>query len=120
VSDGLVVLWVRRPPHSTVHFAEAIRVAAMATALGTQLRMLFIADGVRTLSAGQEPYRLGPPIEKTLRDIVTPERPALVHAGSLERRGMERGTLAQGIPVQVIDDDETARWILDASRTVPL
>lgn len=116
----LVLLWIRRPPYSTVHVSEAIRVAAMASALDVPLRMLFIADGVRALVAGQEPYRLGPPIEKTLRDIVTAERPALVHAPSLERRGIGREQLAHGLPLRFIDDDETVQWILDASRTVPL
>lgn len=120
MSVGPVLLWVRRPPHSTVHFSEGLRVAAMATALGTPLRVLFIADGVRVLVAGQEPFRLGPPIEKSLRDIVTTERPALVHAPSLERRGLERQRLAQNVPLQLIDDDAAAQWILDAARTVPL
>jgi sulfur relay (sulfurtransferase) DsrF/TusC family protein len=120
VSDGPVLLWIRRPPHSTGHFSEAVRVAAMATALDVPLRMLFIADGVRALVAGQEPYLLGPPIERTLKDIVTVERPALVHAPSLERRGLAREQLAHGVPVRLIDDDEAARWILDAGRTVPL
>jgi sulfur relay (sulfurtransferase) DsrF/TusC family protein len=120
VSTGEVLLWVRRPPHSTVHFSEAIRVAAMATALDVPLRMLFIADGVRALVAGQEPYRLGPPIERALRDIVSAERPALVHAPSLERRGLGREQLDPGVPIQLIDDDEAAQRIVDAARTVPL
>jgi sulfur relay (sulfurtransferase) DsrF/TusC family protein len=120
VSAGLVLLWVRRPPHSTVHFSEAVRAASMATALNVPLRMLFIADGVRALVVGQEPYVLGPPIEKTLQDIVTAERPALVHAPSLARRGLDREHLAPGVPVRMIDDDEAAQWVLDAARTVPM
>ena len=120
MSAGPVLLWVRRPPHSTAHFSEAVRVASMATALSVPLRMLFIADGVRVLIAGQEPYLLGPPVEKTLQDIVTVERPALVHAPSLQHRGLGREQLARGVPIQLIDDDEAAQWILDAARTVPL
>ncbi|HLY77380.1 MAG TPA: DsrE family protein [Thermoplasmata archaeon] len=120
MTEGSVLLWVRRAPYSTAHLSEAIRVAAMGTALGLPLRMLFIADGVRALVAGQEPHRLGPPIEKTLRDIVTVERPALVHAPSLRRRGLEPLALASGVPVRLIEDDEAAQWVLDAARTVPL
>jgi sulfur relay (sulfurtransferase) DsrF/TusC family protein len=120
MSAGEVLLWIRRPPHSTVHFSEAVRVAAMTSALNVPVRMLFIAEGVRTLIAGQEPYRLGPPIEKLLKDIVTPERPALVHLPSLERRGLERGALVQGVPFRWIDDEEAAQWVVDAARTVPL
>jgi sulfur relay (sulfurtransferase) DsrF/TusC family protein len=120
MSVGTVLLWVRRPPHSTVHFSEAIRVASMATALDVPLRMLFIADGVRALVASQEPYRLGPPVEKMLRDIVTADRPALVHGPSLDRRGLKREQLSAGVPLQLVDDDEAARWVLDAVRTVPL
>ena len=120
MSEGSVLLWVRRVPHSTVHLSEALRVASMATALNVPLRMLFIAEGVRALVAGQDPYRLGPPIEKTLRDIVTAERPALVHAPSLQHRGLEPRALVAGVPVRLIDDDETAQWILGAARTVPL
>jgi sulfur relay (sulfurtransferase) DsrF/TusC family protein len=120
VSDGTVLLWIRRAPHSTVHLSEAIRVASMATALGVPLRMLFIADGVRALVANQEPYRLGPPIEKTLGDIVTRERPALVHAPSLSLRGLAPESLVARVSVRLIDDDEAARWVLDAARTVPL
>jgi sulfur relay (sulfurtransferase) DsrF/TusC family protein len=120
VSGGEVLLWIRRPPHSTVHFSEAVRVASMTTALNVPLRMLFIADGVRALVAGQEPYRLSPPIEKLLKDIVTPERPALVHVPSLERRGLDRERLAPGVAYRWIDDDETAEWVVNAARTVPL
>jgi sulfur relay (sulfurtransferase) DsrF/TusC family protein len=120
VSAGPVLLWVRRPPHSTAHFSEAVRVASMATALNVPLRMLFIAGGVRALVAGQEPYLLGPPVEKILQDIVNAERPALVHAPSLERRGLVSEQLARGVPFRLIDDEEAAQWILDAARTVPL
>jgi sulfur relay (sulfurtransferase) DsrF/TusC family protein len=120
MTAATVLLWVRRPPHTTGHLSEAIRVAAMATALDVPLRILFIADGVRALVTSQEPYRLGPPIEKTLRDIVTPERPALVHGPSLEGRGLRREQLSPGVPFQLVDDDETARYVVEAARTVPL
>lgn len=117
---GQVLLWIRRPPHSTAHLSEAIRVAAMASALDVPVRMLFIADGVRALVAGQEPYLLGPPIEKTLRDLVTSERPALVHGPSLERRGLTLEGLVGGVALRIIDDAEAAQWVLNAARTVPL
>jgi sulfur relay (sulfurtransferase) DsrF/TusC family protein len=120
MSGEPVLLWVRRAPFSTVHLAEGIRIAAMATALGTPLRMLFISNGVRALVAGQEPHRLGPPIEKSLQGIVTPEHPALVHRPSLDRRGIDPDRLAPGVPVQLIDDATAAEWILGAQRTVPL
>jgi sulfur relay (sulfurtransferase) DsrF/TusC family protein len=115
-----VLLWVRRAPHSTVHLSEGIRIAAMSTALDVPARVLFIADGVRALVAGQEPYRLGPPVDKMLRDIVTPERPALVHAPSLAARGLEPLRLDPGVPTRLIDDDEAAEWVLSSARTVPL
>lgn len=120
VTPGPVLIWIRHPPHTTAHFAEAIRVSAMATALGGPLRMLFIAEGVRALVRRQEPYRLGPPVDRALLDLVTPERPALVHAPSLVRRGLTPDELAPGVPVRLVDDAEAARWVLEADRTVPL
>lgn len=116
---GLVLLWLRHPPHSTVHLSEAVRTAAMATALGVPVRLLFIADGVRALVQRQEPYRLGPPIEKMLSGVVTDECPALVHRPSLDRRGMDLASLVPGVPVEPVDDAGVADWVLQATRVVP-
>ncbi len=120
MTPGPVLLWVRHPPHATVHFSEGIRVAAMASALGTPVRLLFIADGVRALVEGQEPYRLGPPVDKSLRDIVTSERPALVHAPSLGGRGLGPENLSRGIPFRLVDDAEVADLLLESAQAVPL
>ncbi len=120
MSPAPVLLWVRRPPHSTVHFSEGIRLAAMTSALGTPVHLLFIADGVRTLVKGQEPYRLGPPVDKSLRDIVTAERPALVHAPSLAGRGLGPEDLSRGTPFRLVDDADVADLILDSAQVVPL
>ncbi len=120
MNRGPVLLWVRHPPHSTVHFSEGVRVAAMTSALGTPVRLLFIADGVRALVNGQEPYRLGPPVDKSLRDIVTSERPALVHAPSLALRGLGPERLSRGVPFRLVDDTEVADLLLGSAHVVPL
>ena len=114
-----VLLWIRRPPFSTVHLSESIRVAAMTTALGVPLRLLFIGEGVRALARGPEPYRYGPPIEKTLAGIVTAERPALVHGPSLDRRGLDRDSLVAGLALERVDDASAADLVLRATQGVP-
>lgn len=113
------LLWVRRPPYSTVHLAEVIRLAAMGTAMGDTYRVLFIAEGVRALVRPQAALRLGPPIEQTLAGIVTDERPALVHERSLVRRRLDRDSLVDRLPFRTIDDAEAARTIVGADRVVP-
>ncbi len=114
------LLWVRSPPFSTVHLAESIRLAAMATALGETVRFLFVAEGVRAVVPGPEPFRYGPPIAKSLAGIVTPERPALVHGPSLARRGLDPGALRFDVPVAIVDDAEAARWVVRCGKVVPL
>ncbi len=120
MTGASTLLWVRHAPYTTAHLSEAIRLAAMSSALGTTVRLLFVADGVRALVGGAEPYRLGPPIRRLLQDIVTDERPALVHAPSLERRGLSARDLEAGVALRLVDDDEAGRWIAEADRTVPL
>ncbi len=115
-----VLLWVRHLPHSTVHFSEAIRLAAMSTALDLPVRWLFVGDGVRAIVRGQEPYRYAPPITKTLQGIVTRERPALVHGPSLGHRGLDRSAVVEGLAVEEVDDEGAAEWVIRASRVVPL
>lgn len=112
------LLWVSHPPHSTVHLSEAIRLSAMATALGSPARLLFIGEGVRSLAQGQEPYRYGPPLEKMLAGIVTAESPLLVHGPSLSRRRMSQGSLAAHLPVEVVDDATAADWLYRANKVV--
>lgn len=122
MSDGSsdpVLLWIRHPPHATVHLSEAIRVASMASALDVSPRLLFIAEGVRALVRGQEPYRYSPPIERTLSGIVTEEQPALVHAPSLKGRAIGRPDLVPALPLQLVDDREAAAWVMRARRVVP-
>lgn len=114
-----VLLWLRHAPYSTVHLSEAVRVATMTAALGVPVRLLFIADGVRALVQGQEPHRLGPPIEKTLAGVVTEEAPALVHNGSLDRRRIPWSSLVPGLPVESVDDRGAAEWVLRTARVVP-
>ena len=120
-ADALpVLLWIRHPPYSTVHLSEAIRLAAMGTAMGSPYRVLFIGDGVRALVHGQEAFRLGPPIERAFAGIVTKERPAFVHLPSLLRRGLDRGSLVERLPIETIGDAEAARALGAAGRVVPL
>ncbi len=114
-----VLLWIRHPPHSTVHLTEAVRLAAMGTALGDTYRFLFVADGVRSLLRGQEPFRLGPPMETMFAGLVSEERPALVHLPSLLRRGLERASLVAPFPLRIVGDAEAARALGDADRVVP-
>ncbi len=115
-----LLLWIRRPPYSSAHFGEAVRLAAMATALDQPVRLLFIADGVRVLARPRAAYQLGPPVERILQEIVTEERPALVHAPSLERRGLAPADLVPSVPVRPIGDAEAARWLVEAGRTVTM
>ncbi len=116
---GLVLLWLRHPPHSTVHLSEAVRTAAMATALGVPVRLLFIADGVRALVQRQEPYRLGPPIEKMLSGVVTDECPALVHRPSLDPTWDGPRLAGTGGPRRTRRRPAVADWVLQATRVVP-
>lgn len=113
------LLWIRHPPYSTVHLAEAVRLAAMGTALDEAYRVLFLAEGVRTLVRHQEPFLLGPPIESILAGIVTEERPGLVHLPSLLRRGLDRSSLVDRIPLRLVDDEEAAATLGRAGRVVP-
>lgn len=119
-TDSPVLLWIRHPPYSTVHLSEAIRLAAMGTALGSTYRVLFIGDGVRALASGQEAFRLGPPIERTFSGIVTKERPAFVHLPSLLRRGLDLRSLVRALPLEAIGDAAAARALRNARRVVPL
>ena len=122
MSDGSVpkvLLWIRHAPHSTVHLSEAIRLASMGNAMGGSYRLLFIAEGDRALLGGQEAYRLGPPIDRLLVDIVRPERPALVHRPCLVRRGLERSSLVSRVPIEAVGDSEAAEALRDADRVVP-
>ena len=104
---------------STVHLSEAIRFAAMTTALGSPVRLLFLADGVRGLARGQEAHLLAPPIGRMLSGIVTDTAPALVHAPSLAARGLDRADLVDGVPVELLDDAGAAGWVRHARRVVP-
>ena len=119
-SDLPVLLWIRSPPHSTVHLTEGVRLAAMATALDIPVRWLFIGEGVRALVQGQEPYLYAPPLKRILAGIVSAELPALVHAPSLQHRGIEWGGLVDGVPFTAVDDAGAAEWLIGASRVVPL
>lgn len=120
MNEGGLVLWVRHAPYSTVHFSEGIRVAAMTSALDVPVTFVFVGDGVRVLTQRQEPYRLGPPVERLLAGIVTESNPARVHAPSLARRGLKRDDLVTSVPWRVVDDHGAAELLLGASRTVPL
>ncbi len=115
-----ILLWIRRPPYTTAHFAEAVRVAGMAAALDQPVRFLFIAEGVRVLARGQAGYRLGPPVQRMLQEVVSEDRPALVHAPSLHHRGIARDDLVEGVAVRLIEDDEAARSLVEAGRTVTM
>ncbi len=112
------LLWVSHPPHSTVHLSEAIRLAAMSTALGSTTRLLFIGEGVRSLVEHQEPYRYGPPIDRALAGLVTVECPALVHRPSLAHRRMTRESLASHLPIETVDDAGAADWLYHAEKVV--
>ncbi len=114
-----LLLWLRHAPHSTVHLSEALRMAAMASALGTPVRLLFLSDGVRALVRGQEAHRLSPPIARSLLGVVTEASPALVHAPSLARRGLAPDELVEGVAVELVDDAGAADWLLRAGRVVP-
>ncbi len=92
----------------------------MTVALGTPVRLLFVGEGVRALVRGQEPHRLGPPIEQLLQGIVGPDAPALVHRGSLTRRSLRAGDLIEGVPLALIGTAEAADWLVRADRVVPL
>jgi sulfur relay (sulfurtransferase) DsrF/TusC family protein len=116
---GPVLLWIRHPPHSTIHLSEAVRVASMATALGIPTRLLFIGEGVRALARGQAPYRYSPPIEKTLQGVVTDEQPALVHLPSLSARGLGLAQLVDRLPIETVDDQLAAEWLVRSHRVVP-
>ena len=109
VGEG-VLLYIRHAPHTTVHLGEAIRLATMGTALGVPFRLLFLGDGVRALLRGTEAYRLGPPIDKLLADIVSAESPALVHRRSLEARGVSATDLAPRVAGELGDDAGAAQW----------
>lgn len=115
-----LLLWIRHPPYTSAHLAEAIRIMAMTTALGATVRCLFIGEGVRALVRGQEPYLLGPPLERLLLEIVTPENPALVHQASLEARGLGPERLISSIPWDPAGDQQVAEAIVSADRVVPL
>ncbi len=113
------LLWMSHPPHSTVHLSEALRLSAMATALGSPVRMLFVGEGVRALVRGPEPYLYGPPLDRLLAGIVTPEAPVLVHGPSLTFRRWSRGSLLPQLPLEVVDDEGAAEWIYRAKKVVP-
>ena len=116
----MILFWVRHAPYSTNHVAETIRTSGMAVALGTPVRLLFVEEGVRALVRGQEPHRLGPPIEQLLQGIISPESPALVHRGSLAHRSILAGDLIEGLPIALIETEEAADWLVRADRVVPL
>ena len=116
----MILFWIRHVPYSTNHLAEAIRASAMTVALGTPVRLLFVGEGVRALVQGQEPHRLGPPVEELLRGIVAADSPALVHGDSLDRRSILPSELIRGLPVNVVDTDEVAEWLVRVDRVVPL
>ncbi len=116
----MILFWVRHAPYSTNHLAETIRASAMTVALGTPVRLLFVGEGVRALVHGQEPHRLGPPLEQLLRGIIAADSPALVHGDSLARRSILPAELIADLPVTVVDTDEVAEWLVRADRVVPL
>lgn len=115
-----LVLWVRHPPYTSAHLTEAIRIMAMTTALGVPVRCLFTGEGVRALVQGQEPYLLGPPLERLLVEIVTPESPALVHQASLKLRDLGPARLTSSLPWVPADDRSVAEALVSADRVVPL
>lgn len=113
-----ILLWVRHPPFSTNHLAEAIRVAAMASALELEVTFAFVGDGVWALAAGQSPHRLGPPIGSVLRGIVTEASPALVDGASLAARGLTAARLVPDVPVRVVDAEELADRLVASDSVV--
>ena len=115
-----LVLWVRHPPYTSAHLMEAIRIMAMSTALGVPVRCLFTGEAVRALVGGQEPYLLGPPLERLLVEIVTPESPALVHQASLEARDLGPARLTASVPWVPADDRTVAEALVTAEKVVPL
>jgi sulfur relay (sulfurtransferase) DsrF/TusC family protein len=115
-----LLLWIRHPPYTSAHLGEAVRIMAMTTALGAAARCLFIGEGVRALVQGQEPYLLGPPLERLLLEVVTPENPALVHQGSLDARALAPERLIPSIPWVRAGDRQVAEALVSADRVVPL
>ena len=115
-----LLLWVRHPPYTSAHLGEAIRIMAMTTALGSSVRCLFIGEGVRALVRGQDPYLLGPPLERLLQGIVTPGSPALVHEGSLQGRNIAPERLIPTVPWELVGEEGVAEAIVSADRVVPL
>ncbi len=115
-----VLLWVRHPPYTTNHLAEAIRVAAMASALDAEVTLAFVRDGVWALAGGQAPHLLGPPIGSLLRGIVTAASPALVDRGSLTERGLAPARLTPEVPFRVVGAEELAERLAGSDRVVPL
>ena len=115
-----VLFWIRHPPYSTNHLSEAIRVSTMATALDVEVELAFVGDGVWGLVAGQEPHRLGPPIETLLRDVAREDTPILVDRASLEARGISRERLASHLAMRLVSSPELAQHVLRADRVVPM
>jgi sulfur relay (sulfurtransferase) DsrF/TusC family protein len=115
-----ILLWIRHPPYSTNHLAEAIRLGAMASALDLVPTCLFIGEGVRAWVRDQAPYLLGPPLAKMLQGIVTPSRPALIHEPSLRRRGLSTSRILEDLPTSLVGDEEVAEALWQADRVIPL
>ncbi len=115
-----LLVWISHPPFSTSHLSEAARVSAMANAFEAEPEFLFISEGVRCLVKEAEPFRLGPPIDRLLQGLVTPERPGLVDASSLRRRGIDPERLTDALPLRLVSAEEIAERLLRSDRMVTM
>lgn len=99
----------RRPPYGTSHAQDAMEAVLASAALGVEVAVAFVDDGVWQIVAGQHPGDTG------LKDFVPAFRllpeldvgPTWVERESLQRRGIGARQLL--LPAQVIGARALAR-----------
>ncbi len=104
-----------KPPLSTSHFTEALRVSLMLSALGHRVNLVLIDEGVLILleksgsSFGNETLRNAEGVEGL---------EILIHRGSLERllHGQDRDCGRKGY--RIVDSAELARILLSTKTLV--
>jgi sulfur relay (sulfurtransferase) DsrF/TusC family protein len=111
-----VCVVIRHPPYGTVLPAEAFRTIQALQTFEREVSVLFMADGVLTLSEAADPEPIGMhSLAGAFVDLTTiPGVTLAVHTGSLEERGLRTDDLAElpeGSSYTFIDSEDIEGYI---------
>ncbi|MCS7139137.1 MAG: DsrE family protein [Candidatus Nezhaarchaeota archaeon] len=114
VSSITIVL--TKSPYGDVDTIEGLRVASSLVAFGIETTVVFMDDAVLSLTKTHRPEGVGMlSIHGAIRALTGAR--ILVHTPSLDERSLSREDLIEGVPFELINDDDLVEMIAKADIT---